>query len=281
LILLMFLWLKLRVSFKNILKGYYLILTPSILLGGMYLKLYLESRATAPKDDPYIISPLSFFDNLQFYLGFFNPVGRFSPETVAALIVSVCLLGLFFRPYHKTNFRFITVLVASFLLLLAPVLVLSAQQSALYLYAPHMMFGLIIGTLFDLHRNVAKFFLFLILIVSYPLVIHSERHALAFTELKSAYVLDVWDGSKEWMESLDEVDKVYISGLEPYFNPFSYGPGDSIKIYSGNKDLEVYVDLLDEELTKKFCTDMGKKLFIKFENTEPLIDTSSRQANCR
>jgi hypothetical protein len=83
------------------------------------------------------------------------------------------------------------------------------------------------------------------------------------------------------MSSLKNGDGIYISGLEPYFNPFSYGPGDSIRIFSEKTDLKIYVDLSDQELDTLFCSDPRSKKFIRFDGNLPRAITEEKQLSCK
>ena len=74
---------------------------------------------------------------------------------------------------------------------------------------------------------------------------------------------------------------IFITGVEPFFNPFMIGPGHSLKVALGDNDLRVEVEKPEAELMAQFCATQGEKRFLRFDAARASDVTAEIAASCR
>lgn len=132
---------------------------------------------------------------------------------------------------------------------LAPVLQLVNMQHRLYLYIPSIFIGITIAVWLQeffegrlkKHANVITVGIILGLVL--------VNYAPGVVTLKSTWIT-YCDEDKESIKSLMKQEtlpvecKVYVKGASEGYNIFSYGPGNSVKLFQDNPTIEV--ELVDE-----------------------------------
>jgi hypothetical protein len=73
---------------------------------------------------------------------------------------------------------------------------------------------------------------------------------------------------------------IVISSPRLYFNPFSFGPGNSLKIAYGDQSINTVVEKPHEELIKAFCSADGPRRFIAFEGASAKDLTEEVKRSC-
>jgi hypothetical protein len=73
---------------------------------------------------------------------------------------------------------------------------------------------------------------------------------------------------------------VFISGVEPFVNPFSHGPGKSLNTAFKDPTINVVVDRPEAELFSQFCELTGPKRFVRFTGTQGSEITAEMERSC-
>ncbi len=249
-----------------------------LVCGVTYLQLFYSGVSTAESSpNPYALDLFSVADNFVFYFSrafYVQQVGPFGP-IVAAIVFLAAGVRM---PYYKT---FVFVCFCGFSLMLGPTLLLGAHQDVLYLYAPHFFLALAIGSLFLL----PAFWKAIALSVSVSLVV-LPPDILGFSYLTNLYSKKTAEYREQFNSFLRAVGKIqsgstiFIFGLETYMNPFSYGPGNSVKVAEKDSSLEFVIEKPRDVLIKEFCATQSSRYFIAFHGNDAWDETELASKSC-
>ena len=270
LLLVLFLKCFFGYTLKQIIRRYWLFFLPSLILGAVYIRLYFASRELiASTQDVYGFSPSSVPKNLIFYLKSVFLYEYFAIFATIGLVIFTVSSAYFIARFPKDGGFPILFGIAGFIIYLGPVLLLQGQKSNLYLYSPHAFLGISLASLITkLSPRVMKLFLIIVVLASSQILL-AQKGGVEFSANKSVYSKAVWENSVTWIKTLRKGENVYISGLETYFNPFSYGPGASIKILSGDRTSNIFLEIPVEKLEDEFCDAKEPKRFIAYRGVKP------------
>jgi hypothetical protein len=166
-------------------------------------------------------------------------------------------------------------------ILLAPVLLLPAQPNALYLYAPHFFLSLAIGAL--VAKRVTSIALVAILaagILIPPIWTTNRKDVINFYYDKGQANHAMFNSAVQVLTPLPPGARIFVSGVEPVFNPFSMQPGNSLKVAFKDFNLAVESERPEGELAAKFCKAQGPRRFLRFEGTRATDVTAEVAGRC-
>ena len=134
------------------------------------------------------------------------------------------------------------VALASAVALMAAVLLLGKQRHPLYLYVPHFLIVIALCSAFPRQRmvDVATFLLAGLLLV-WPAHTGFLRDARNFTLIKGGYSKTLFYDYANRVQDGKPTSPVTIAVSEAYFDPFSWGSGDALRIYHDDRSLQVRV----------------------------------------
>jgi len=208
----------------------------------------------------------------------FNDEAGVPPVAVAGLVVA---LGVGMLLAEGKAQRTAVWGVAAAGILLAPVLLLPAQVSALYLYAPHFFLALALGAL--VAKRVTSIALVAILaagILIPPTWTATRQNVINFYYLKGQANRAMFNSVVQVLAPLPPSVSIFISGVEPVFNPFWMRPGNALKIAFKDFDLAVETERREAELAAKFCKAQGPRRFLRFEGTRATDVTAEVARRC-
>lgn|GEM_PF-896240 len=257
-------------------------LSPYIGIFIVYMACYLLIYAQTPiaADDSYKphFSAIDVVNNLWHYV-----LNMFYPDIVGRRAIVVAVVGLV-PLVALTAWRRNGVAVwglASFAILLGPTLLLSRHLDNLYLYAPHFFMALVIGAGFTagwIGRLIALALTVFVLVA--PVVSGLRDGAINFTLNKTEMIQSQYQFAMKHLADAEDNTTVVVSGVEPYFNLFSYGPGDALNIAVWRKKFKVIVERPIEELDQAFCQATGAKRFFHFDGMTGTDLTDEKVEKC-
>lgn len=126
--------------------------------------------------------------------------------------------------------------------LMAAVLLLGKQRHPLYLYVPHFFIVMALCAAFPRKRvvDVATFVLAALLLV-WPAHTGFLRDARNFTLTKGGYSKALFYDYAAAMQHEKPLSPVTIAVSETYFDPFSWGSGDALRLYHDDRSIQVQV----------------------------------------
>lgn len=137
--------------------------------------------------------------------------------------------------------------VGSAVVLMAAVLLLGKQRHPLYLYVPHFFIAVALCAPFPRRRFVSLLLTLLVAFLLYwPAHTGFLRDARNFVLIKGAYSKALFYDYAALMQYREPQSPVTIAVSETYFDPFSWGSGDAVRIYHQDKAIEVRVVALRE-----------------------------------
>jgi hypothetical protein len=172
--------------------------------------------------------------------------------------------------------------LAGFVIMLGPTLLLSAHRHLVYLYAPHFFMALAVGALLGNNRAIPIVAAAIIstAILLPPLWLYSREytiaHYLGHGEVNQAQ----FHRALQLLKPLASETTVFISGLEPFFNPFYFPPNSPLKTASKDDTIKVVVEQPETELMDRFCTTNPPKRFLRFDGPQGNDITSQVEASC-
>jgi hypothetical protein len=178
--------------------------------------------------------------------------------------------------------RVILFAIAAFVVLLGPTLLIPEHRQLLYLYAPHFFIALAIGSLMTgLNvRSAIPMALSCMLIVA-PYWTHSRQNIVGFHLAKGETNRAQFDAAMRLLNPLEPRTTVFISGLEPFHNPF-YLPGvSSLMTAFRDQTIKVVVERPEADLASEFCRTAAPKRFLRFDGPNGAEVTSAMQTRCR
>lgn len=129
--------------------------------------------------------------------------------------------------------------------LMAAVLLLGKQRHPLYLYVPHFLIALALCSAFPRKRAVdVATFLLAALLIAWPAHTGFLRDARNFTLIKGGYSKTLFYDYAALMQHAKPLSPVTIAVSETYFDPFSWGSGDALRIYHDDRSIQVLVTAL-------------------------------------
>ena len=171
--------------------------------------------------------------------------------------------------------------IVAFVILLGPVLLLPARPDQLYLYAPHFFVSLTIGVLIT--RRVLSNALVAVVAVGVllpPMWTHSREHVIYFHKAKGDTNRALFESAVKLLTPLPPGAAVFISGVEPFFNPFSTQPGNALKVGLKDFNLRVEVENSEAELAAKFCETAGVKRSLRADGKRVTDVTRETEEGC-
>jgi len=212
-----------------------------------YFHLYEESKAFVTTGSYEVSFSLStILVNIDYY--FAHAFYAFTPYNDKVNLVAgfvFCAVTIFVSCLSRVG-------IASLLsgaALLAAVLLLPKQQSALYLYAPHFFIAIALCAAFPRSRFADILTATgVVLLVAWPVESGYWRDARHFVLLKSSYSQTLFDDYTRIMHDKPRPDQVTIVVSDPYFDPFSWGSGSALKIYYA--DQAIKVDIIKQKTVK-------------------------------
>ena len=126
--------------------------------------------------------------------------------------------------------------------LVSAVLLLGSQRHPLYLYVPHFFVAIALVAPFPQRRlaGVATTLLVLVLL-SWPAYTGFLRDARHFVLVKGAYSKSLFYDYARLMQHDKPTSPMTIAVAETYFDPFSWGDGDAVRLYHDDKALKVRI----------------------------------------
>ena len=132
--------------------------------------------------------------------------------------------------------------LASAVVLMAAVLLLGKQRHPLYLYVPHFLIVITLCSAFPRRRvaDVATLVLAALLLV-WPAHTGFLRDARNFVLIKGGYSKTLFYDYATTMQHDKPQSPVIIAVSETYFDPFSWGFGDALRLYHDDRSIQVQV----------------------------------------
>jgi hypothetical protein len=238
--------------------------------------------AVAPvQGDPYqlFFSPSDAIANLNFYISALFYADSSAKSLLVCGLIAALGIGFLLSDDHQKRVGLLG--LAGFLIMLGPTLLLSAHRDPLYLYAPHFFMALAIGALFVVPKipAVVAITAFVVAVVP-PLWDHSRDNTINFILAKGEWNQAQLSSAAALLTPLPLHATVAISNVEPFFNPFSAGPGRSLQIIFKDSTMTVILEKPEGELRDTFCAAGGPKRFIRFSGAKALDVTSEVQKAC-
>ncbi len=249
------------------------------LLAGRYVYLFASRPTVGESSSPYTLHLLDLFNNLAVYVGDIFYMDVFGFYGVVAICVAI-LVGSVVR--NAGGWRVTAVGFAGFAILLGPTLLLSNHLDPLYLYAPHFFLAIAVGGLVG--RGVPATVIALVIsviLVVVPPGSDWNKNIISATLAKGQMARGQFQSFRPLLSGIPGGSTIFISGVEPYFNPFSYGPGYSIKILANDKTLSAVLEKPEDQLIAEFCAAKGPKVFVAFKDSAAADTTSTVLSKCQ
>lgn len=244
-----------------------------------YLRLYAISPAPAGELYRLHFSALDLVKNLWFYVStalYQDSVGeQWAIAAVVGLLV-LAALGAWRRNWTAVWG------ITGFVILLGPTLLLTKHLDPLYLYAPHFFLALAIGAGFSagiLGRIIALALTALVILAS--TTTEYRFNIIKFMLAKTEMIQSQFRFAEGHLAGTKDKTTVVVSGVEPYFNVFSYGPGDSMNIWAGRqKQFKLVLEKPVAELDRDFCQATGAKRYFHFDALAGSDVTAEKMRKC-
>ncbi|MBG1230920.1 glycosyltransferase family 39 protein [Aestuariivirga litoralis] len=248
-----------------------------ILLALRYAFLIMHSDLLTSSSNVYRLDFTSLVSNLWFYFSYAFYVEAFGPYPAVAAAFAFVIAGVISAEYR----HLLGVGLLGFVTLLGPTLLLTSHRDPLYLYAPHFFMAFVIAAGASLGMYWKAFsVIFSILLVVFPLSSAWFMNVLNYHDTKSIAILSQYQSFFNTIGRPERSSSIFISGLETYFNPFSAGPGDSLKIVTKDQTLKVVVEKPDDELRAGFCAAAAPKYFVVYDGNVAKNETEGTLAFC-
>lgn len=262
----------------RVLKELSLYIAVMLVLAGRYAYLMHRSSFVGGQSDAYSFDYGGLPSNFWFYFSrsFYSDLAGIVPAILAGAIFIVA--GIVSPQYR----RHLAVGLGGFIILLGPTLLLTNHLEVLYLYAPHFFLAFAIAALFpiNVYGNAAALALTAAL-VAVPAMSGWHANVLKFYDNLSSKYEKQLAAFFQVKGNTEPGAKFYISGLEPHFNTFAFGPGHSVKIKTHDPNLTVIIDKPKDELVAQFCADKSPKYFIAYDGVNAKNETVEILDSCR
>lgn len=152
--------------------------------------------------------------------------------------------------------------LASAGVLMVAVLLLGQQRHPLYLYVPHFLIAIALCAPFPRRRLAdAVLALLVAVLLCWPAYTGFLRDARNFVLIKGGYSKGLFYDYATLMQHDKPVSPVTIAVSETYFDPFSWGSGDALRIYHDGKAIQVRVVALQAGVDP--CADADGSCFVE------------------
>ena len=259
-------------------------LWPYLVVFVVYASRYGQLLATTPRvaGDPYNLhlSLSGLMTSLAYYVtSLFYGESFVQTLVVAALLIA---LGVGLILTGEQSRKAALWGIAAFVILLGPVLLLPAHPDRLYLYAPHFFFAIAIGALIA-KRTIPNVLAAVIAVgvLLPPMTVHKREHIVNFYKSKGETNQTLLKTAVKSLAPLSPGTAVFISGVELTFNPFWYGPGNSLKIAFKDPKLTVEVEKPEAVLIERFCGTAGARRFLRVDGKQATDVTSEVAGRCQ
>lgn len=234
-------------------------LLPHVLLTLVFLVIYARLYTSGKQmldSGVYAISltPATIMDGVGYYFAqaFYAFVPGLNVTNIAAGLVFAALVALL-----ACTSRFGLASLVSAAALCAAVLLLAKQRHPLYLYAPHFFVAAVICSVSLKSRwATAATSISVAALLAWPAYTGYWRDARNFVLVKGGYSQTLFYDYADLMKSSAIPGRVRVAISDPYFDPFSWGPGSAIQIYHKKQDIRVDVESLTT-MTTAGCADSG------------------------
>lgn len=211
---------------------------------GIYLWLYKYNGELASKGIYKLsLTPASLMKGVGYYFAFafylFAP-GSYEPVIGAGVAAAIFVTAL--AMFNKVG-RF-SMLAA--IALASPILLLGSQHNRLYLYAPHFFIAALLCG-FGVKRKLWTFATTLLVafLIAWPMYSGFKRDSSNFVLIKGEYSKSLFYAYAETMSDVVPPKRMRISVKETYFDPFSWGQGDAVRIYHRDRSIQANVVQID------------------------------------
>jgi hypothetical protein len=154
--------------------------------------------------------------------------------------------------------------LASAAVLMAAVLLLGQQRHPLYLYVPHFLIAIAVCAPFPRRRMAGIVLALLVaLLVYWPVHTGFLRDARNFVLIKGGYSKTLFYDYAALAQQGKPVSPVTIAVSETYFDPFSWGSGDAVRLYHDDDAIEVRVVALQAGVDP--CAEAAGSCFVERE----------------
>lgn len=215
----------------------------AVVFAARYLMLYKQQRVMLDSGDYSLsLTPSGVLDGVGWYFAqsFYAFVpGSNETHVWVGLIIAGAVLVV------ACCSRLGIVALASAIALMAAVLLLGKQHHPLYLYVPHFFIAIAFCAAFPKRRSVDIATLALVgLVLYWPVHTGYLRDARYFTLLKGGYSKTLFYDYATQMQHSKPVSPVTIAVAETYFDPFSWGKGDALRLYHEDRGIKVHVTIV-------------------------------------
>lgn len=229
------------------------------------------------------LNPVGVLANLWFYFSTLFFATIVGPVGIIAILFAL-VVGVWTLPDALRQIVYFA--CAGFVLMLGPTLGLSLHRTGLYLYTSHFFAAMAVGALCnDWKKQPAAFVIGLalcVVVVSTPFVTSARTYHINFALKKGA------KGKAQFATALRLLGPtlppntlVVISGVDKFFNPFSSGPGNSLKIAYQDRSIQTEIEKPDQTLMEIFCQAEGRpRRYIVFEGVEAKDMTGPMERSC-
>jgi hypothetical protein len=121
-----------------------------------------------------------------------------------------------------------------------------------------------------------------VVVVAAPLVTSSRTYQINFALKKGAAAKAQLESARRVLgPSLTPNTLIVISGVDKFFNPFSSGPGNSLKIAYQDRSIQTEIEKPDQTLMEIFCqAESRPRRYIVFEGVEAKDMTGAMERSC-
>ncbi len=265
-----FLMLNNRYKLFKFYREVIIIFSTSILYGSIYLYLLLNDKASSTDSYSTALDWEAIVGNLRNYYS----ILFFRDETISLIL----LLPIFVTYLLNRKLRLLQnglIYIFLFLVSLGPVLILPNQFSEIYLYFPHLFAILAFcDHLNFVRKRVALPLVLCIAVILLHPLIQAHNSRLVDYE-KFAMTRDQFKEFEKVENNNKPARKYFIDGVTPYLNPYSYGPGSSIRLLHRDPSIKIFVELPYKTLLEEFCKDPISSRFYRHTNGS-LFDVTQR-----
>lgn len=256
-----FLLLNNRYKLSNFFREAIVLFGTSGFFGSIYLLLLLKDKASSTDSYSIALDFVAMAANLRNYYS----ILFFRDETISLIL----LLPIFVTCLLSRKLKLLRnglIYIFLFLVSLGPVLILPNQFSEIYLYYPHLFAILAFcDHLNFIRKEVALPLVICIAITLLHPLIQAHNSRLMDYE-KFAMTRDQFRNFMISESNNKPAKRYFIHGVTPYFNPYAYGPGSSIRLLHRDPSIEIFVELPYETLLQEFCKDPISSRFYEHTN---------------
>lgn len=258
-------------------------LWPYLLVFAILAAKYGHLLAVAPRQagDPYALtfSLAGVITNLDYFASalLYGPSGA-EPLWITAILAAFVIAFLLSGSRAR---RVATWGIASFVVLLGPVLFLPARLDALYIYAPHFFVALAIGALVS-GRVVPTAFAVVVVagVIALPHRTDSRKNVIAWTYEKGETNRELYYSAVAALTPIAKGSTVFIAGVERIHNPFWIHPGNALNVAFKDVGLKVVTEKPTAELVAAFCDAKEPRRFLLVDGRRVRDSTSSIAQQC-